>query len=127
MPAACVKTFSPTIGLFGGTRRPENTSTSLLISDSARSSTRVLMPGMIAQRHDHLVERHVARALAHAVDGHVHAVRAGDRRFERVGGAETVVVVAVKIEMAVRKLRDDAPDELAHLQRRQHARACRAA
>ena len=44
MPAVCVNTFSPTIGLFGGTRRPENTSTSLLTSESARSSTDVLMP-----------------------------------------------------------------------------------
>ena len=45
----------------------------------------------------------------------------GDRRLERVGGAETVVVVPVEVEMAVGKRRDDAADELADLRRRQQA------
>ena len=77
--------------------------------------------GVIAQRDDDFVERHVAGALAHAVDGHMHAVRARNGRFERVRRAEPVVVVAVKIEMRIRKPADDAPDELAHLQRRQQS------
>ena len=58
---------------------------------------------MIAQRHDDLVERRVAGALAHAVDRHVHAVRARDHRLERIGGRQPVVVVAVVVEMASRE------------------------
>ena len=82
---------------------------------------RGLDAGVVSQRHDHFVERHVAGALAHAVHGDVHAVRPGDGRLERVGSPETVVVVAVEVEMAARKLFDDASDELAHLQRRQQS------
>ena len=77
--------------------------------------------GVIAQRHHDLVERHVARPLAHPVHRDVHAVHAGDRRFERVGRAEAVVVVAVKVEMPIGKRRDDTADQLAHLRRREQA------
>src|SRR5438093_1011346 len=42
MPAVWVNTFSPEIGLLAGTRRPENTSNTLLMSARARSSTPVL-------------------------------------------------------------------------------------
>ena len=76
---------------------------------------------VVAQRHDDLVERRVAGPFPHAVDRAVDAARAAQRRLQRVGRRQPVVVVAVEVEAAGRKLLRHPLDERPHLRRAQDA------
>jgi hypothetical protein len=80
---------------------------------------------MIAQRDHHFVQCDIAGTLAHSIDGHVHAVCACDGGLERIGGAQAVIVVPVKIEVASGKFLDDSSNELAHLRGRQQPQRIR--
>ena len=99
MPDSCANALAPTIALFGCTTKP-------VICDTRREAGTICVVSMRvsqveevaarAHRHDDLLERGVAGALAEAVDRALDLARAADlHRGERVGHRHAEVVVAV--------------------------------
>ena len=78
-------------------------------------------PEEVVDPHYRLIQRGVAGAFAHAIDGAVHTGGAGFHGGQRVRGGHAVVVVAVKVEAQARVAAHQAAYETADLRRRQQA------
>ena len=115
MPASCANALRPTIALFACTGSSVSCERSWLASNSCSvCDARVVGQAIVtdAKRHHDFFERRVARALADAVDRALDLPHAALDGGQAVGDGEPEVVVAVRAEhglVRVRHARGESP------------------